>query len=142
MTAALTAAPYDGPSGDGCGCATALAAAGAAYHFPDEAELACDLVADGGDVHQRIGAWQEALGRVERRDPLPDTAAGVTLRFEFDVDLAGTLGRLAAAEYRCCSFGRYTLIVDSTGLRLEIRMPDDAAGTLAVVVLPDTEAAR
>jgi hypothetical protein len=48
------------------------------------------------------------------------------------------LGRLAAAQYRCCSFGSYTLVVDGSGLRLEIRMPAGAAGTLAAVVaLPD-----
>lgn len=143
VTAALTAAAHDGPCGDDCGCATALAVAGAAYHFPGESGLACDLVADGGDVGQRIGVWQQVLGRVERRDPLPDTADGVALRFGFDVDLAGTLGRLAAAEYRCCSFGSYTLVVDGTGLRLEIRIPGDAAGTLAAVVgLPDAPAGR
>ncbi|GAA0467460.1 hypothetical protein Aca07nite_71060 [Actinoplanes capillaceus] len=69
-----------------------------------------------------------------------DTPDGVALRFPFDVDLAGTLGRLAAAEYRCCSFGSYTLVVDGTGLRLEVRMPGEAAGMLAAVVgLPATE---
>jgi DNA-binding transcriptional MerR regulator len=145
VAAALTTATHDGPCGDDCGCTTALAAAGTTYHFlhdatSGEAALACDLVADGGDAHQRIGVWQQALARVERRDPLPDTPDGVALRFPFDVDLAGTLGRLAAAEYRCCSFGSYTLVIDGTGLRLEVRMPGEAAGMLAAVVgLPDTE---
>jgi DNA-binding transcriptional MerR regulator len=145
VAAALTGTAHDGPCGDDCGCITALGAAGTAYHFPHDvgsgqAELSCDLVADGGDVHDRIGVWQQVLARVERRDPLPDTSDGVALRFGFDVDLAGTLGRLAAAEYRCCSFGSYTLIVDGTGLRLEVRMPAEAAGTLAAVVgLPDQE---
>jgi hypothetical protein len=121
----------------------AFPAVGAAYHFPRDATaeapaLACDLAADGGDARHRIGVWQQALAHVQRRDPLPDTPDGVALRFPFDVELAGTLGRLAAAEYRCCSFGSYTLIVDDTGLRLEIRMPADAAGMLAAVVgLPD-----
>lgn len=146
VSAALTTAAHDGPCGDDCGCTTALAAAGTTYHFPheatsDEAALACDLAADDGDMHNRIGVWQQALTRVERRDPLPDTPDGVALRFPFDVDLAGTLARLAAAEYRCCSFGSYTLIIDGTGLRLEVRMPGEAAGMLAAVVgLPDPEA--
>jgi hypothetical protein len=139
VAAALAASAHDGPCGDDCGCITALAAAGTAYHFPHDATsgepaLSCDLAADGGDIHDRIGVWQQVLGRVEGRDPLPGTAGGVALRFPFDVDLAGTLGRLAAAEYRCCSFGSYTLIVDGTGLRLEIRVPAGAAGTLAAVV--------
>ncbi|MFF5084801.1 hypothetical protein ACFY36_47840 [Actinoplanes sp. NPDC000266] len=143
VATALSATTHDGPCGESCGCVTALAAVGTTYHFPhadtssDEA-LACDLAADGGDIHDRIGVWQRVLGRAESRDPLPDTTDGVSLRFPFDVDLAGTLGRLAAAEYRCCSFGSYTLIIDGTGLRLEIRMPADAAGTFAAVVgLPD-----
>lgn len=145
VAAALAAAPHDGPCGDDCGCTIALAAAGTRYHFPHnpaagEAAVSCDLVADGGDAHHRIGVWQQVLARVVRRDPLPDTPDGIALRFPFDVDLAGTLGRLAAAEYRCCSFGSYTLIVDGAGLRLEIRLPADAVGTLAAVVgLPDTE---
>jgi len=145
VSAALTTAAHDGPCGDDCGCTTALAAAGTTYHFPHdpasgEAALACDLAADGGDAHHRIGVWQQAPARVERRDPLPDTPDGVALRFPFDVDLAGTLGRLAAAEYRCCSFGSYTLAIDGTGLRLEVRMPGEAAGMLAAVVgLPDKE---
>lgn len=143
VAAALTSTAHDGPCGDDCGCISALAVAGTAYRFPrdpasGEAALACDLVADGGDVHDRIGLWQQVLARVERRDPLRDNPEGLALRFPFDVDLAGTLGRLAAAEYRCCSFGSYTLVVDDIGLRLEIRMPADAAGTLAAVVgLPD-----
>ncbi|RSM41759.1 hypothetical protein DMB66_55630 [Actinoplanes sp. ATCC 53533] len=145
VSAALTGAAHDGPCGEACGCTTALAAAGTTYHFPHEAgsgeaALACDLVADGGDAHHRIGVWQQALARVERRDPLPDTPDGVALRFPFDVDLAGTLARLAAAEYRCCSFGSYTLVIDGTGLRLEVRMPGEATGMLAAVVgLSDTE---
>jgi len=143
VSAALTAASHDGPCGDDCGCTTALASAGTTYHFLHDATsgepaLVCDLAADDGDAHHRIGVWQQILDRVEQRDSLPDNPNGVALRFPFDVDLAGTLGRLAAAEYRCCSFGSYTLVVDGTGLRLEIRMPADAAGTLAAVVgLPD-----
>jgi hypothetical protein len=78
---------------------------------------------------------------VQGRDPLTDTDTGVALRFPLDADLAATLARLSAAEYRCCSFGSYTLVIDRTGLRLEIRMPADAAGMLAAVVgLPDPPA--
>jgi DNA-binding transcriptional MerR regulator len=140
----------DGPCGDSCGCTAALAAPVTAYHFPSdpaagEAALLCDLAADGGDARDRIDAWQRVLARVQRRDPLreplPDpngASTGVVLRFGFDVDLAATLGRLAAAEYRCCSFGSYTIVVDGTGLRLEVRMPVEAAEAMAAVVgVPD-----
>jgi DNA-binding transcriptional MerR regulator len=142
--AALHDAAHPGPCGDGCGCRSALSAPGAAYRFPVVAggrALACDLAADGGDVHDRIGVWQEVLARVERRDPVPDAEAGVALRFPLDADLAATLARLAAAEYRCCAFGSYAVVVDHAGLRLEVRMPAEAAGQLAAVFgLPDPPA--
>jgi hypothetical protein len=121
-----------------------LTAPGIAYKFPvidDGQALACDLAADGGDVHDRIGVWQQVLARVQRRDPVPDTDAGVALRFPLDADLAATLARLVAAEYRCCAFGSYTIVIDHTGLRLEVRMPTEAAGELAAVFgLPDSPA--
>ena len=103
--------------------------------------MACDLAADGGDAADRIGLWQQVFARVGRRDPLPDTANGLALHLPLDADLAATLARLAAAEYRCCSFGSYTIVIDHTGLRLEVRMPDDAAGLLAAVLgVPDPAA--
>jgi hypothetical protein len=119
---------------------------GDVFRFPTEPgdpPAACDLAADGGDATARVGVWQQVLARVQRRDPLPEGGAGVALRFAPDADLAGTLARLAAAEYRCCSFGSYTLVIDETGLRLEIRMPDAAAGMLAAMVgRPGTDGER
>ncbi|MEV0131749.1 MerR family transcriptional regulator [Dactylosporangium sp. NPDC050688] len=144
--AALAAAPHAGACDESCTCASAVAAAGDVYRFPTdpastEAALACDLAADGGDAHDRIGVWQQVFTHVRGREPLADTETGVALRFPLDADLAATLARLAAAEYRCCSFGSYTLVIDHTGLRLEVRMPADAAGMLAAVVgLPDPPA--
>lgn len=123
-----------------------MTAAGDVYRFPTdpdsvEAALACDLAADGGDMRDRIGVWQQVFAHVQGRDPLADTETGVALRFPLAADLAATLARLAAAEYRCCSFGSYTLVIGHTGLRLEVRMPADAAGMLAAVVgLPDPPA--
>jgi hypothetical protein len=131
---ALAAAdPHDGPCDDDCPCAAALATPAGSYRFP-AGGLACDLAADGGDVRERVGVWQQVLTRVQSREPLPGT--GVLLRFPLDAELAATLGRLAAAEYRCCSFGSYTLVVDAAGLRLEIRMPAEAAATLDAIVGP------
>ncbi|MEV6490714.1 MerR family transcriptional regulator [Actinoplanes sp. NPDC051633] len=143
VTAALRANPHAGACGEDCGCITALDASGDVYHFPttatDEPGLACDLAADAGDASNRIGAWQQVFTRVQRRDPLDDTQTGLALRFPLDGDLAATLARLAAAEYRCCSFGSYTIVIDHTGLRLEIRMPDGATDMLAAVVgVPDS----
>jgi DNA-binding transcriptional MerR regulator len=146
VAAALGSAPHAGPCGEDCGCAAALATPGAAYHFPAAdggQQLACDLVADGGDANDRIDVWQQVLTRVQRRDPLPDTDTGLALQFPLDADLAATLARLAAAECRCCSFGSYTIVIDDTGLRLEVRMPADATGMLdAVLGQPDPDPDR
>ena len=136
VTTALASAPHTGPCGDECGCRTALAAPGIAYQFPvigDGRALACDLEADGGDVHDRISVWQQVLAQVQRRDPIPDAEAGIVLRLPLDADLAATLARLVAAEYRCCAFGSYSIVVDHTGLRLEVRMPAEATGQLTAV---------
>ena len=150
VAGALAVAPRAGRCGDTCACAEALAAPVTTYQFPTAAgggEQApfCDIVADGGDTRDRVAVWQQVLARVERRDPLPDPAdasgTGVVLRFPSDADLAATLGRLAVAEYRCCSFGSYTIVVDGAGLRLEIRMPVEAADTMAALVGVPTPAA-
>lgn len=135
-----------GPCGDGCGCGAALTAPGTLYRFPTVdggQQLGCDLVADGADAHDRIDVWQQVFTRVQRRDPLPDTDAGLVLRFPLEADLAATVARLAAAEYRCCSFGSYTIVIDHTGLRLEVRVPAEAGGMLAAVLgQPDTAGDR
>lgn len=142
VTAALDTSVPSGPCGEGCGCATALAAPGAAYRFPavdGGRQLACDLGADAGDAHERIDEWQQVFTRVQHREPLPDTGTGLALRFPLEADLAATLARLVVAEYRCCSFGSYHIVIDHTGLRLEVRMPAEAAGMLAAVLgRPDT----
>jgi DNA-binding transcriptional MerR regulator len=148
VTAALRATTHAGPCDGDCGCMAAMTAPGNRYQFPTaaatgESALACDLAADDGDAAGRIGIWQQVLTRVQRRDPLTDTPNGLALRFPLEAELAATLARLAAAEFRCCSFGSYTIVVDHTGLRLEIRMPDDATGMLAAVVgVPDPPAAQ
>jgi DNA-binding transcriptional MerR regulator len=146
VSAALPATPHSGPCDEACACTAAVAAPGAVYRFPagpaaDGPALVCDLAADGGDALDRIGVWQQVSTRVQSRDRLSDTETGLVLRFPLEADLAATLARLAAAEYRCCSFGSYTIVIDHTGLRLEVRMPDGASGMLAAVLgLPDPAA--
>ena len=139
VAAALPATPHAGPCDDACACATAVSVPGEVYRFPagtgaDESALMCDLAADGGEATDRIGIWQQVFTQVQRRDPLDDTDNGLALRFPPDADIAATLARLAAAEHRCCSFGSYTIVIDHTGLRLEVRMPDDATAMMAAVL--------
>jgi DNA-binding transcriptional MerR regulator len=144
--AALPATPHTGPCDDVCACTAAVTAPGDVYRFPTnpaaaDPALMCDLAADGGDAVDRIEVWQQVFTRVLARDQLSDTETGLALRFPLDADLAATLARLAAAEYKCCSFGSYTIVIDHTGLRLEVRMPDGASEMLAAVLgLPDPTA--
>jgi hypothetical protein len=119
--------------------AVAGTAPGDVYRFPagpvdGEPPLACDLAADGGEAVDRIDVWQQVLARVQRRDPLDDSDTGLALRFPLEAELAATLARLAAAEYRCCSFGSYTIVIDHDGLRLEVRMPDGAEAAMTAVL--------
>ncbi|MCA2212901.1 hypothetical protein [Jidongwangia harbinensis] len=151
VAAALTATPQAGPGDDAGDRTAAQTMPGAVYTFPagpvaGAPPPACDLAADGGEAVDRIDVWQRVLARVQGRDRLDDSDTGLALRFPLEIDLAATLARLAAAEYRCCSFGSYTIVIDDAGLRLEVRMPEGAADTMAAVLgRPDRnspEAAR
>ena len=42
----------------------------------------------------------------------------------------GELMRLAAAEQDCCQFFTFAIIVDTRGVALEVRAPDDALPVL------------
>ena len=129
----LTQAPHAGPCRDGCPCGSALNATPGLLRLTDSADgeaLACDIAADAGDAANRVGVWQDVIGKVTGRAAI---AGGIALQFPLDGGLAATVAGLAAAEYRCCSFGSYTVVVDERGLRLEVRMPDQAAPHLASI---------
>jgi DNA-binding transcriptional MerR regulator len=85
-----------------------------------EPAIACTLSA--GSMKGRIADWQSLLAHVTRREPI---GGGVRSVFSPSVPV-GDLMRLVAAEQDCCQFFRFAITVDTSGVALEVRAPQDA----------------
>ena len=85
-----------------------------------EPAIACTLSA--GSMKGRIADWQSLLAHVERREPID---GGVRSVFSPSVPITDLM-RLVAAEQDCCQFFGFAITVDTRGLALEVRAPDDA----------------
>ena len=85
-----------------------------------EPAIACTLSA--GSMKGRLADWQSLLARVERREAID---VGVRFVFHPTVPLTDLMG-LVAAEQDCCQFFRFAITVDTRGIALEVRAPDDA----------------
>ncbi len=70
----------------------------------------------------RIADWQSLLAHVERREAIE---AGVRSVFAHTLP-TDELIRLVAAEQDCCQFFRFAITVDTRGVALEVRAPEDA----------------
>jgi len=86
----------------------------------EDPAIACTLAA--GSMKGRITDWQALLAHVELREPV---AGGVRCVFAASVP-ADQLIRLVAAEQSCCQFFRFAVTVDTRGIALEVRAPDEA----------------
>lgn len=115
---------------DDCACTRAAAATGEVYAFAPGTPVACTLDAEGGDLTARIGEWQAVLSGATAREALDD---GIALTFPHDAARTVELARLLAAEYACCSFARYVLVLDDRGVRVEVHTPPEARAALAAV---------
>jgi MerR family transcriptional regulator, copper efflux regulator len=85
-----------------------------------EPAIACTLSA--GAMKSRMADWQSLLAHVERREPID---GGVRVVFTSTVPI-GDLMRLVAAEQDCCQFFRFAITVDTRGVAIEVRAPQDA----------------
>jgi DNA-binding transcriptional MerR regulator len=121
----------DGPCDLDCGCVsdpddTPVAATIHAVSLTakptalGEPAIACTLSA--GAMKGRIADWQSLLTHVECREPID---GGVRSVFASSVSI-GELMRLVAAEQDCCQFFRFAITIDTRGVALEVRAPDDA----------------
>lgn len=145
--ATLSAAPVDGPCGDACACTTdTTTTAPAAVPLivePDtdtsaaaaDVPVACTLGA--GEMATRLDEWNELLADrhellkgVTHRDALD--GGGLRLVFGPNTDVA-EIARLATAEQGCCRFFDFALTIDSRGVALEVRAPDDAEPVVAAL---------
>jgi MerR family transcriptional regulator, copper efflux regulator len=121
----------DGPCDSDCGCvsdpddidsATTVHAVGltAKPAATNEPAVACTLSASS--MKGRMADWQALLAHVECRERID---GGVRSVFATSVPI-GDLMRLVAAEQDCCQFFRFALTVDTRGVALEVRAPEDA----------------
>ena len=85
-----------------------------------EPAIACTLSA--GSMKGRIDDWQALLDHVERRERID---GGVRSVFAPSVPHAELI-RLVAAEQDCCQFFQFAITVDTRGIALEVRAPEDA----------------
>jgi DNA-binding transcriptional MerR regulator len=85
-----------------------------------EPAIACTLSA--GSMKGRIADWQALLDHVDHREHVED---GVRAVFGSPVPMTDLM-RLVSAEQDCCQFFRFAITVDSRGVALEVRAPDDA----------------
>jgi DNA-binding transcriptional MerR regulator len=127
--AALEMHRPDGPCDDRCGCVgdvseQAFPISVTAKPPTNEVPIACTLRSD--TLRGQLDDWQAVLAHAERRKPLED---GVRVEFAHGVPTDGLM-RLVAAEQDCCQFIRFAITVDTRGVALEARAPDDARAIL------------
>jgi DNA-binding transcriptional MerR regulator len=138
--ARLASAPVsEGACGDECACVAASATSNDGpgvvpvplIRSPAETAaipIACTL--DSAFARERVADWQGVVAKATNRHAIDD---GIALTFEHDVELTTEIARLAAAEFDCCSFFRFGLAVDTTGLRLEVGAPPNARDIVTAV---------
>ncbi|MFF4963222.1 heavy metal-responsive transcriptional regulator [Streptomyces sp. NPDC001222] len=91
-----------------------------------DAPVACTL--GGAELGERTEQWRALVEKAEQREEITD---GLRLSFPPDVELAGRLAALAAAEQGCCAFFDFTLHLTPSAIQLNVRAPENAAGMLA-----------
>ncbi|GAA5004849.1 MerR family transcriptional regulator [Actinopolymorpha pittospori] len=85
------------------------------------APVACTL--GGAELGERTEQWRTLVAKADRREEIDD---GLRLSFPPDVELAGNLAALAAAEQGCCAFFDFTLHLTPDVLHLNVRAPESA----------------
>lgn len=119
----------EGACDDDCGCVASIAST-----TPDRATkllptielrtasqpIACTLQPDA--VPERLERWHALLSTSTGRSRLPD---GIRIEFPATTNV-GDVSSLAAAESSCCSFFKFSVTIDSKGVILDARAPQDA----------------
>jgi hypothetical protein len=89
-----------------------------------DTELVCTLEGGLDAMRDRIGEWQAVIGLASRRITAP---GGVTLVYNHDAAITVELARLAAAEFACCSFFEFILVVSPDGVAFTVAAPPEAS---------------
>jgi hypothetical protein len=119
--ATLSATPVDGPCDDACACTPA---ATIDDDMAGGVPIACTLPA--GEMSTRLADWNALLQDVTARHGLAD---GLRLEFRSNTDVT-EIARLAAAEQTCCRFFDFALVIDGSGVALEVRAAPDGQPVL------------
>lgn len=132
----LSGAAEDGACTTDCACVSDQAPPSAAPVgtvmlplLPDSAGLdACNL--ERNALPARLDDWARLTAATSGRSAID---GGIALDFDHDPSLAADLAHLAAEENQCCSFFDFTIGVNASGLRLEVRAPALARDALYTV---------
>jgi hypothetical protein len=81
-------------------------------------------------IQARVTDWQQVIGRSTGRRPVD---GGVVLTYDHDEAVAADLGRLAAAEYACCSFFEFTLTIGPDGMAFAVAAPPEASAVVTAM---------
>ncbi|MCU1501453.1 MAG: hypothetical protein JWM12_807 [Ilumatobacteraceae bacterium] len=129
--AALERHRPEGRCDDTCGCVsdpTADAPAPIAQGVQLSSKpISCTL--DRGSLRDRITEWHALLAHAMNREVI-DRGIRISLQSGAPLD---ELIRLTAAEQDCCQSLSFAITVDSRGVALEVRSPDDAGVLVAAV---------
>jgi hypothetical protein len=96
-----------------------------------EPTIACTMDGGLGALRDRVTEWAAVLDGARSREPIE---GGVALTFDHDAALVAELGRLAGAEYTCCSFFTFALTVGPPGVRLAVTAPAEGQAFLHTLV--------
>jgi DNA-binding transcriptional MerR regulator len=116
VAGALAATAHDGRCDERCACAAEPAPQ---THTGGDA-IVCTLPV--ADIPDRLGAWRALMANATATARLDD---GARVEFGHGVP-AETIASLAAAEWQCCAFFRFTVVIDDRGVALEVRAPAGA----------------
>lgn len=80
---------------------------------------ACSLDAD--QLDEQVGEWESVLAHAVER-----TQIDGGLRVRLDSVSAARVADLAEREQKCCAFFAFAVIIDASGVSLEVRAPAEA----------------
>ena len=92
--------------------------------------IVCTLGGGLEAIQARVTDWQQVIGRSTGRRPVD---GGVVLTYDHDEAVAADLGRLAVAEYACCSFFEFTLTVGPDGMAFAVAAPPEASAVVTAM---------
>lgn len=91
--------------------------------------LACSL--GGDELIERLGQWAHVASQATSRHV---EKGRIVSTYPADEDLLRRLRELIAAEAECCSFMKFEVTEGPDGVVVELRVPDEMSGALAVML--------